>query len=239
MKLNKIYNMDCLEGLKQLEDNSINLVITSPPYNMNDKRYYKKYEDNLTSEGYINWLNSINKELFRVLKDDGVICYNISYNRNSPFEYIKVINKMLDTGFILNETISWLKKGMPIIEVRNMTRDFELIFILSKNKKYKCNQKRKQIISNVWKLNNKNCQEKINNACFPLELPLKCIDLFSDEKDLILDCFMGSGTTAQACKDRNRNYIGFEIDKEQFIIANKKIKKVNNQKLNKWVLINK
>lgn len=239
-----LYNIDCLEGIKQLNDKSIQLIVTSPPYNLNDKRYYKNYKDNKSSLEYINWLRDINKELFRVLKDDGVYCLNLSYNRNSSFEYIKIINDCIDMGFILRETVSWLKKGFPITEKRNFTRDFEFIFILSKSNDYKTTQKVNQVISNVWRIKNLkvqkiNSKEKfessLNNATFPIRFPMTCMDYFTEENDVVLDPFMGTGTTSLASFDKNRKCIGFEIDKETFDLSIERLKDYKKQnKLNAW-----
>jgi len=239
-----INNIDCLEGLKKIPSNSVQLVVTSPPYNMGDDRYYKNYEDNKSSEEYVKWLDEINKEIYRVLKNDGVYCLNMSYNRNSPSEYIKVVNNCLNCKLILRETVSWIKKGMPLIEIRNFTRDFEFIFILTKCDEYKTNQKRKQIISNVWKIKNlgtqkinskSNFDDSLNNATFPLEFPKKCIELFTSKGDLVLDQFSGTGTTAIASIQTERNFIGFELDKETYLYSKERIENNQKNKLFDWL----
>jgi len=233
LEFNKIYNMDCIEGMKLLDDNSIDCVITSPPYNLNDKRYYKEYQDNLSSEQYVEWLNKISKELFRIMKKEGNILFNISYNNNSKYEYIKIVNNFINNGFKLCETIVWLKKGMPLTEINNLTRDCEFIFLFSKTDKYFTNQKKNQIISNVIKISNSNVQTQINSACFPKELISKLLKYFTKENDIVLDCFMGTGTTAVSCKEQKRNFIGFEIDEAQIIISQKRLNFIP-EKLEKW-----
>lgn len=132
MKLKiELKNKDCLEGLKKLPDKSVQLVITSPPYNMADSRYYKNNSDNKKSKEYINWLLEINKQVFRILKDDGVFVLNINYNRNSPHENLKVVTDCVKKiRFKLDENICWLRKGFPITEKRNYTRDWEHILSL-------------------------------------------------------------------------------------------------------------
>lgn len=239
-----LHNIDCLKGLFETKSNSVQLVVTSPPYNLNDKRYYKNYEDNKSSQEYINWLKDINTELFRVLKDDGVYCLNLSYNRNSPHEYLKIINDCVDMGFILRETVCWLKKGFPITEKRNFTRDYEFIFILTKSNDYKTTQKVNQVISNVWKIKNigvqsSNNSEKfensINNATFPIEFPRTCMKYFTEEHDLVLDPFMGTGTTALASIECDRQYLGFELDKETYDFSLERVNSSKKQnRLNDW-----
>lgn len=231
--INNIICCDCLDAMKQIDDNSVDCVITSPPYNLNDKRYYANYQDCLTSEQYVEWLNKISKELFRIVKPNANILFNISYNSNSKFEYIKIVNNFIDNGFKLCETMVWIKKGMPLTEINNLTRDFEFIFLFCKDKKYFTNQKKNQIISNVIKISNSNTQIDINNACFPKELINKLLKYFSKENDLILDLFMGSGTVAVSCKEMKRNYLGFEIDEQQILISQKRLNSIP-EKLEKW-----
>lgn len=218
-----IENIDCLEGLKKISDKSVQLVITSPPYNMDDERYYKKYEDNKISKEYISWLLKINKEVYRILKDNGVYCLNINYNRNSPHQNLKVATDCVEKiGFLLNEDICWSRKGFPITEKRNYTRDWEHIFLLTKSKDYLFNTPYNNK-SNVWFMDNHNVQvinsqyskTKLNSATFPLEFPYRCIESFTKENDLVVDVFSGMGTTAVASKILKRNFIGFEYDIEQ------------------------
>lgn len=223
MEINKIYNMDCIEGINQLEDKSIDLIVTSPPYNMNDTRYYGEYKDNKSEEEYIGWLKELFGLVYLKLKDDGVVCFNISYNSNSKSSYIKIINEFLNLGFQLQESISWLKRGMPLTEIGNLTRDFEFLFVLNKGGRIKTTQKNNQVISNVWDIKNKDHNKGTNKACFPIALPRKCIELYSNEGDLVVDPFMGSGTTAFASKQLNRNFIGFDVSKEYCDIADERL----------------
>ena len=221
---NQIYNEDCLQFMRKLNDKSVDFIITSPPYNLSDSRYYNKdFKDNLSSDEYVSWIKEIALEFNRIIKDEGSVFFNISYNSNSKEEYIKIINAFLEIGFKLQETICWLRKGMPLTEVGHLTRDFEPIFLFSKKDSYFTNQKKNQIISNVWNIKNRKHNFGDNKACFPVELIRKILVDFTFENSLVLDCFMGSGTTAVACKQKNRKYIGCEINKDYVEIANKRL----------------
>lgn len=241
METNIIYNKDCLEGLKELPNKSVQMVITSPPYNMGDERYYKNYNDNKSSKEYVNWLKEINSQIYRVLKDDGVYVLNINYNRKTPYEYHKVIVDCVEEiGFICRENVAWIKQGFPITEKWNMTRDWEYIAILTKSNEYKTSQKVNKVISNKWEIKNNGVQNlnninkdfttNINNATFPIELPRKCIKLFTDEGDVVCDPFNGLASTSIACIETKRKYIGFELDKETYEFSLLRLKQETNQK---------
>jgi site-specific DNA-methyltransferase (adenine-specific) len=224
IKDNEIYNEDCLEFMKKINNNHIDFIITSPPYNLNDNRYYnEEFKDNLNEDEYVSWLNNIIKEFMRILKDEGSVFFNISYNNNSRSSYIKVINCFLNNGFILQETICWLRKGMPLTEIGNLTRDFEPIFLFSKKNNYFTNQNENQIISNVWDIKNRNHNFGDNKACFPVELIRNILDKFTFVNSLIFDPFMGTGTTAVACMQKNRRYIGCDINKNYVDISKKRL----------------
>jgi len=246
-----IKNKDCLEGLKKLPDKSIQLVITSPPYNMADGRYYKNSKDKMTNKYWIKWITSINKEVHRVLKDDGVYVLNLSYNKNSSFSIYQVIADCeREVGFIGQDKIAWLKRGFPINSKRYFTRDHEDIFIFVKDKeKFKTNKGIHQIISNVWSIENSNVQknsnidsksfeDNINNACFPLQLPKEFIEIFTDEGDVVCDIFSGLSTTGIACLLSDRKYVGFEVDKQTYELSLKRISQCKKED-NTWFMCGK
>lgn len=241
--------IDCIDGIKKLDDKSINMVFTSPPYNMGDDRYYKNYDDNKSNKDWLDMLFKLGKEIYRVMKDDGVFVLNISYNKNNKKGFIDIVYKYTnEIGFILQETDIWTKKGMPIPEVRNHTRDSEFLFLFSKTNDYYTNQKKGKIISTLVKVKNSDVQSdnntvnykekseniskydtfkynKLNNATFPVGLPLHYIINYSKVGDVILDPFMGTGTTAIACVRKNMKYIGFENDEETY---NKSLIRIKN-----------
>lgn len=214
-----IHNVDCADGIKKIPDKSVQLVITSPPYLMADNRYYQNYKDNIELQDWVNLIIALSKEIYRILTDDGVFVLNFSYNQNAKFGMFHIVAGCeREAGFIGMDKIAWLKKGMPINSKHFFTRDHEDIFIFAKEEKFKTNKGINEVISNVWKIDNNKAQTEANvisnenNACFPLELPMRFIELFSDENDIVCDIFNGNGTTSLACKITNRNFIGFELE---------------------------
>ena len=222
LEINKIHQMDCLDGMKQLEDNSIDLVVTSPPYNINID-YGKDYSDNLPLEEYKKWILGVYKELFRVSKEKGLVCVNVGNQRNSGLPHHTYF-LLKEAGFNIIKEIFWYK-GLYYIQG-------ETIFICCKGEEYnKYYPKNDGFYSNgqfatIWEMRYKNGESKKNlnhNAFFVKQLPRNCILINTKEGDLVLDPFSGTGTTALASKELNRNYIGFEISEEYLKVSNKRL----------------
>lgn len=238
MELNKIHNLDCLEGFKLVEDNSIDLIVTSPPYNIGID--YDSYEDNLKWEDYLRWCEMWLSECYRVLKDDGRICINHYLNFQDRWEKVSrfplhdIQNIQERIGFNVHKLCLWedntrkkftawgsyLSASAPYINT-----PYEGILISYKKEWRKANAGESTInkelfmqgVSGIWKLGTTKGKTK---ACFPETLPEMCIQLLSYKDDIVLDPFMGSGTTAYVAKMLSRNYIGFEISEEYCKMAN-------------------
>lgn len=227
MKLNIIYNVDCLSGMKDIPDNSINTIITSPPYNKKGlygkksignqlwKKFnidYNDYDDNMNEDDYQNWQIEVLNECYRVLKDDGSMFYNhkmrrynnIAYN---PYDFIS------KSYFNLYQLIIWNRKNSPNVRKDHLIPCTEYIFWLSK-KKPKCfkNNIPKEYRSEVWTI--PPIKQDGHPAPFHPLIPELCVNLTTEINDIVMDPFMGIGTTAKVCEKLNRNYIGFEIDKK-------------------------
>jgi site-specific DNA-methyltransferase (adenine-specific) len=242
METNKIYQGDVLEVLKTFPDESINLVVTSPPYNIGID--YGKYKDNLEWEDYYSWCENWLKELFRVLKSDGRICINHylslgnAKKRTAPLMEINSI--AMKIGFkhhsvavwqditLAKRTAwgSWLSASAPYIN-----SPFEGILILYKETWKRTNKgkdtiKKESFIKltrGIWEIPTE--RKQLTKANFPIVLPEKCIELLTFEKDVVLDCFIGSGTTAIACIRTKRNFIGIELSPEYCKVSNERIEK--------------
>ena len=226
MEINKIHNIDCLQGLKNILDSSIDTIITSPPYNKKGlsgkkeignqiwKKFnidYSNYGDDMPEEDYHLWQVDILNECFRVLKNDGSMFYNHKMRRNkniaiNPYDIIK------ESKFKLYQLIIWNRKNSPNVRNDHLTPTTEYIFWLVKEKPrvYK-NEIPKEFRSEVWEIS----PQKQNGHPAPFHplIPEICIKLTTKEGELVLDPFMGSGTTAKKAAELSRNFIGFEIDK--------------------------
>lgn len=250
--LNKIHNMDCVEGMRMLPDNSVDLTVTSPPYD--DLRKYNGFEWDFEATA---------RELYRITKQGGVVVWIVNDSTIKGSETGTSFKQALflkECGFNLHDTMIWTKNAIPYDPKCNRYwQAFEYMFVFSKGKP-KCNyltepcklagkaktndygQKRENgsIRSDRWNAERKIKDTKVktnvwyfapNNkktghpAVFPLQLAKDHIFSWSNEGDVVLDPFMGSGTTAIAALTLNRNYIGFEISKEYCDIANERIEK--------------
>jgi site-specific DNA-methyltransferase (adenine-specific) len=234
--LNKIVNGDCLQLLPQIPDNSIDLVVTSPPYNCGID--YDSYDDNKTWEEYLEWSKKWLVELKRVLKKDGRICLNVpvemglkSNNKNrkrvSPFsEFYRLFNEVginyagvaiwTDDHRVINTAWgSWKNPSCPYIY-----NAFEVIMMgykenWAKEKKGIPTISRDEFISSVsgvWNLRTQT--QQITKANFSSDLPERCIKLLSYKDDIVLDPFSGSGTTAKVAKLLHRNFIALELSEK-------------------------
>jgi site-specific DNA-methyltransferase (adenine-specific) len=238
MKINKIYNENCIDTMSRMKDDFIDLTVTSPPY------------DNLrTYNGYSFDFESIAKELYRVTKEGGVVVWIVGDSKRKGSRTLTHFKQSLffkDIGFNIHDIMIWKKNNvMPYILKNCYTPSYEIMIVLSKGKpkttniiREKCKhagkvltsttnniqsmRKGKKIVAktkptkpkhNVWttKTTGKNYGHP---AIFPEKLATDHILSWSNEGDLIYDCFMGSGTTAKMAISNNRNYIGSEMSSE-------------------------
>jgi site-specific DNA-methyltransferase (adenine-specific) len=212
-ELNKIYCMDCLEGLKKIPDNSIDLIVTDPPYNLK-----KDFEnDDLTEEEFINFLTPILNECSRVIKPKHSVIIFFDYGKKLPLFFKCLFNSTLNfqKGGVLYKPNDC---SMP----HNRTlRTSEAFFICSKT--LELNHEGDSYIHDCLIQNHKR-KEKWYHPTAKAKKPILDIVLsHSLKNEIVLDCFMGSGTTALACKQLNRNFIGFEISPEYCKIAEKRL----------------
>lgn len=235
---NKIYNMDCIEGMKSIDSNTIDLIITSPPYFLN-----KEYEKKWTYEYYCQLMDSVFEEASRILKIGGYMvinfgdCFNSGnrfYKADVPSVYPSSINYFnwgMSHGLDLQATRIWRKQfakmGIPMVcntHPRNIF-DYEHIWTFRKkgSKDEFVNDRKlsqRGVLGEDWK---SPAKLSIHCAAFPIELPTWAIKVYSHEGDVVLDPFMGSGTTALACINENRYYIGFENNNEYYKVSLERI----------------
>ena len=237
--LNKIFCKSS-ERMDELPDNSIHLMITSPPYNVG-----KEYDANLTLSEYRTFLRMVWGEVKRVLVPGGRVCINIANLGRKPYIPLHtfIIEDMLELGFLMRGEIIWNKasSGSPStawgswLSAKNPTlRDIhEYILVFSKGMFARESNGRKSTISkeefleftkSVWTFSAESASKVGHPAPFPVELPYRLIQLYSFENDIVLDPFMGSGQTAIASLKTNRYYVGYEINKDYVKLAEKRIK---------------
>ena len=236
--LNEITCGDCEQLIQDLDDNSIDLLITSPPYNVNlgynkkHKNPYDLYQDNLPYQEYLDWLQSIFGKVKDKMVVGGRVCINIGDKANGSVPtHSNVIQFMThELNYVLMTTIIWNKN-----QTGNRTAwgsylspsspsfptPFEYILVFAKDTKKKVGSKdnitvkRDDFITNAWGMwafAPETRQKKLGlGAMFPVELPRRCIEMLSYKDDVVFDPFSGLGTTCMVAKRLERNYIGFEL----------------------------
>lgn len=256
LKIDMIYNMDCLDGMKQIPNDIIDLVVTSPPY-YNAKKYiqYNSVAD------YMTKMQVIFSEIERILKLSRICAINISpvlvgrskrseqsHRIPLPFYFVPMMEKI---GFEFLEDIIWKKPDgavvnrnggfyvhrKPITYKPNIVTEYILIFkkkadflidkILRNDSIVHGNYER----TNVWEIQPET--KSYHPASYPEKLAENIIRYYSYEGEIVYDPFIGGGTTAVVCKQLNRRFIGFEIDKKYYDIAKARINAMVT--LHKWI----
>ncbi|HDI72821.1 MAG TPA: site-specific DNA-methyltransferase [Candidatus Altiarchaeales archaeon] len=230
------------EKMEELPDNSIHLMVTSPPYNVG-----KEYDRNLTLNEYRAFLKRVWGEVRRVLVPGGRACINIANLGRKPYIPLHafIVEDMLDLGFLMRGEIIWNKasSGSPStawgswLSAKNPTlRDIhEYILVFSKGMFTRRNphMKRKSTMSkqefleftkSVWTFAAESARKVGHPAPFPVELPYRLIQLYTFEGEIVLDPFMGSGQAAIAAIKTRRHYVGYEINEEYVKLAERRIR---------------
>jgi site-specific DNA-methyltransferase (adenine-specific)/modification methylase len=238
----QLFNDDCLKILPTIPENSVNLIVTSPPYNMrtrvtngkyttreNSKHFSKKYKnfnDALSIDNYYHFHKKVINEMLRISK---IIFYNIQIVTGSKEALFKIIG---DFNINIKDLIIWDKgHGQPAMHSGVLNKATELIILFESNAKagrcfntYNFNRGE---LNDIWRIPRERSKIKGHSAVFPLALATKAIENFSKKNDIVLDPFMGTGTTGVACKNLNRKFIGIELDKDYFDVAKNRIESTN------------
>lgn len=230
MENNKIYNEDCLETLARMDDNSIDLVVTSPPYNKSfytsDKRHkiwqstiaYDCCSDNMKPQEYEDWQKTIIRECLRVLKPSGSLFYN---HKDILVDGV-IISPKYVYDFNVHQQIIWDRGSSLANDPHYFQPITEYIYWIVKDKKQFFFDKSKSVFrQNIWRMN---VDKNPHPAPFPYIMAANIINCCSKEGDIVYDPFMGSGTTALACVKLGRHYIGSEISEKYVSMANEKIR---------------
>lgn len=246
----KLINGDCIEELKKMEKESVDCIITSPPYwkGFAYEAYFNSYAQ------YLRWSKEWMKECKRILKRNGTFYLNVINDSEitvRAFELMNIATEEL--MYKLHDTIIWYRYNQqPANTNRQLTNQCEFIFMLrhtsdgvdmDKKMAYDLNPHmfKTKNVGNVWEIpfnsgnkssssgfGRKETKSKFGHSGFPLELPLTCIALSTKEGDIVLDPFMGTGQTGIAANNLNRNFIGIELDKNAYKISYERIEESIN-----------
>ncbi len=238
--LDKVLCQDSRD-MSNIPDSSVHLMVTSPPYNVS-----KEYDRDLTMEEYAELLRDVFTETYRVLVSGGRVCVNIANVGRRPYipYHSFIINIMLDIGFLMRGEIIWNKNASAGTSTAwgswksasNPTlRDIhEYILVFSKDKFTRKKGKKESTITreefleftkSIWEFPAESAKKVGHPAPFPVELPYRCIQLYTFKDEVVLDPFCGVGTTCVAAVKANRHFIGLDNNPEYVKKANKRIKK--------------
>ena len=245
--LNRIY-VHSSESMRELPDSSVHLMVTSPPYNVG-----KEYDDDLTASEYQDLLRSVWRETYRVLVDGGRVCVNVANVGRKPYIPLNALitSDMLDIGFAMRGEIIWNKAasagtscawGSWMSASNPVLRDVhEYILVYSKGsfarRKAKGSQstiERDEFLEwtkSIWTFPAESAKRVGHPAPYPIELPRRAIALYTFENDVVLDPFMGSGTTAVAAERAGRRWIGYETSEEYANLARRRIEAERTRQL--------
>ncbi|MBN1305783.1 MAG: site-specific DNA-methyltransferase [Anaerolineales bacterium] len=228
------------ERMNDLPDRSLHLMVTSPPYNVS-----KEYDQDLTLGEYLSFLQRVFSETYRVLVHGGRACINVANLGRKPYiplsDYIS--RMMLEIGFLMRGEIIWNKGAGAGVSMawgswqsasNPVLRDVhEYILVFSKGsfQRRRPDGKENTIskedfmewTKSVWAFNPESARKVGHPAPFPVELPYRLMQLYTFTGDVVLDPFMGSGTTALAALKAGRKFIGYEVDPEYLELAEERI----------------
>jgi len=235
-----IYNQDCLEWMKTQPDNSVDLILTSPPYNKKGllgkvkegnqiwnkfQINYSSYGDDMPEELYQEWMIKLLNEFHRIIKPNGSIFFNHKPRRFKNECYLPT-DFILQSNVKLYQLIIWDRRNSPNIRNDILVPSTEHIYWLCKDKpKVFRDQIGANFKSEIWYIPAD--KQKEHPAPFPEQLATNCVLLTTQENDLVYDPFMGSGTTAIVSEKLNRRWVGTEIDKEYCTIANTRLSNIS------------
>ena len=227
------------ETMDDLPDHSIHLVVTSPPYNAQ-----KEYDQDLTLPEYLDMLDRVWREVYRVLVPGGRACINVANLGRKPYIPLHsfIIEDMLEIGFLMRGEIIWDKAASASPSTawgswrsasNPVLRDVhEYILVFSKDGFRRPKGEREDTITredflawpkSVWSFPAVQARQVGHPAPFPVELPHRCIQLYSYRGDVVLDPFAGSGTTCLAAAQDGRHYVGYEINAEYCQLAESRL----------------
>jgi len=231
------------EAMTELPDCSVHLMVTSPPYNVG-----KEYDEDLSLEEYLFFLQRVWKETYRVLVPGGRMCVNVANLGRKPYIPLHafIAEQAVRLGFLMRGEIiwnkaasaspstawgSWKSAGNPTLRD---VHEYILVFCKETFKRQNPAKRESTITrdefleynKSVWNFAAEPARKVGHPAPFPVELPRRLIQLYTFENEIVLDPFMGSGQTAIAAVKSNRHYVGYDVDEKYVELAMRRIKDV-------------
>ena len=241
--LDSIFNESCIDTMKRIPDNFVDVVITSPPYNMNLRirkgeycsrqivkeisTKYQDFADNLPIDEYNKFHTEVLRELLRI---SNLVFYNIQIVTGSKRSIFKMIGEFSDQ---LKEIIVWDKgNGQPAMQEQVLNRRTELILVFENDypisRQFRSATFKRGTLEDIWEIKRERKQGVENHgATFPQQLIKTILDNFTKEGDIVYDPFLGTGTTAVVSKKLNRRYIGSELSKDYYKICQEQLEKAD------------
>lgn len=252
------YNEDCMKTMEKMmsKDYKVDIVLTSPPYNTartsktqrsidNYENRYDIHLDNMTSDEYCIWSVNLFNHFDKILKENGVILYNVSYGSEDPNTVWLMLSDIIEnTPFMIGDCIVWKKKtALPNnVSTNKLTRITEFVFVICRKTEFKTftankkvtsvNSKGQKYYENIYNFieapnNDGSC--KLNKATFSSDLCLQLLNIYAKDGMIVYDPFMGTGTTGVACKKFGENMvcIGSELSAAQIEYAKERIKELD------------
>ena len=225
MKINKDIELlqgDCLKLMKDIQSESVDLIVTDPPYLINYKTNYRKNKKHnfcspIAGDNDKKLISNAISESYRVLKNNSAMYIFCNSNK---IEYFKF--QLEKSGFKIKNIIVWVKNNWSAGDTKAaFGKQYEFIILANKGRKF-FNGKR---LTDVWFYDRVSGKKQLHQNQKPLSLIEQCILKHSDKNEIVLDPFMGSGTTGVACMNTNRKFIGMELDEQHFNISKKRINK--------------
>lgn len=245
---NRIFNLNCISGMKMIPANVIDLIITDPPFAIDFKAKRANYnrDENNVLEGYseikqkdyyqfsLDWM----KESYRVLKDSGSMFVFSGWNNLRD-----ILNALNDSKFTLVNHLIWKYQFGVVTKNRFVTSHYHCLYACKdekerkfyRNSRFEDGSSRYRDMEDVWTIQREYWRgEKKTPTKLPTELVRKMVQYASTDDDIVLDPFLGSGQVAVVSKEMNRNFVGFEIVKEYFEFAENRLKNAKRQSFIKW-----
>lgn len=245
---NTLFNQNCIEGMKLIPENTVDLIITDPPFAINFKAKRANYnrDENNVLEGYneikqedyyqfsYDWM----KEAHRTLKNSGSMFVFSGWNNLRD-----ILNALNDTKFILVNHIIWKYQFGVVTKNKFVSSHYHCLYVCKnekerkfyRNSRFEDGSTRYRDMEDVWVMPREYWTgEKKTPTKLPTEVIRKIMQYSSTDGDLVLDPFLGSGQVAVVSKEMGRNYLGFEMVKEYFEFAQKRLDNTKRQSFIKW-----